>query len=351
MIAVKPWLGLALLAGRPLAAQQPARPPSPGAVTVRGTVVAAESGQPLPYSIVALVPIAPQTFTTQGGEFAFSGIAPGRYHLLARQIGYVPRDTEILIGPSPAPTVLRIALLHVAIELPAIVATAAGCQSPGAPDSAAAPELAAVFGQVLENARRFELLATAFPYRSRVERTFALLDRGGQRRPNGADTVLEQSGEDRHYRPGDVVFWGTGQFAGQQLMRLPELRDFADSAFVTAHCFALAGRDTLEGGTFVRLDFSPAAALRSADVDGAAYLDSATYQIRYTVVRLTQARRAIRGVDSLVSTSRFREIVPGIVIRDRVRATTIPTAPNSTRRLEEQRLLTVSFLRPLVPGN
>lgn len=317
---------------------------------MRGTVVAAESGQPLPFSIVALVPVASQTFTTQSGAFAFPGVAPGRYHLLARQIGYTPRDTEITVGPATdTSAVLRIELQHVAIELPAITATAAGCLTPGAPDGVAAPELAAAFGQVLENARRFELLTKAFPYGSRVERTFALIDRAGQRRANGADTIVEQSREERRYRPGDVIFWGTGSFAGTQLMRLPELRDFADSAFVATHCFALAGRDTLEGGTFVRLDFSPAAALRTADVDGAAYLDSTTYQIRYTVVRLTQARRAIRGVDSLVSTSRFREIVPGIVVRDRVVATTTPTAPNQPRRREEQRLLTVSFVRPLSP--
>jgi carboxypeptidase family protein len=339
---VKAWLPALLLMGAPLAAQQP------GTVTLRGTVVAAETGQPLPFSIVALVPVARQTFTTGAGEFSFHRLAPGSYRLLARQIGYTPWDTVIVLGPaSDTAVVLRVALLHVAIELPPITARAAGCVSPGAPDSAGAPELAGVFGQVLENARRFALLASAYPYRSRVERTFSSVDREGRRRAGAADTIEERSQEDRRYRPGDVVFWGTGDFAGQRLMRLPELRDFDDSAFVAVHCFELAGRDTLDGGTFVRLDFTPAAALRTADVAGAAYLDTATYQIRYTVVRLTRAGRAIRGVDSLVSTSRFREVVPGIVVRDWVRAITTPTARYVPRRLEEQRLLTVSFSRPL----
>jgi carboxypeptidase family protein len=339
-------LCLALAGTVPLAPQGPGG--GPRTVTVRGTVVAAESGQPLPFSIVALVPVAPQAFTSPAGEFSFPRVPPGRYRLLARQIGYTPWDTMLVVGSSPdTALVLRVALLHVAIELPAITASATGCVSPGAPDATAAPELAAVFGQVLENARRFALLANAYPYRSRVERTFSSVDPDGGRRVGSADTIEERSREDRRYRPGDVVFWGTGEFAGQQLMRLPELRDFDDSAFVTAHCFALEGRDTLNGGTFVRLDFTPAATVRTADVDGAAYLDSATYQIRYTVVRLTHASRAIRGVDSLVSTSRFREVVPGIVVRDWVRALTTPTSRYVPRRLEEQRLLTVSFSRPL----
>ena len=303
--------------------------------TVRGTVVSAETGEPLAFSIVSLRPTLDEHFTDEHGTFTFAGVEPGAYRLVVRQIGYVPADTTLVVTSS-ADVVVRIALRHVAVELPPITVTGdLACTRPGPPDAAATPALAAVFDQLLENARRYRLLADSFPFTFVIERRYQA----------SIDTVTQTSAQERRrYRPGRVIDWGEGGFRGQRIVRLPGLEQFADSVFVGNHCFRLAGRDTAEGGTFARMDFEPAARLRSPDVAGAAYLELGTYQLRYTRVHLTRAERSLPGVMGLEATTRFREIVPGIVLHDHVRAVT--TLRTKQQRIEEQRLMVVQFLRP-----
>jgi hypothetical protein len=306
---------------------------------VHGTVVSAETAEPLAFSIVSLQPGLAEHFTDQAGAFTFTNVSGGTYRLLVRQIGYVPADTTIVVRPD-ADLSIRIALRRVAVELPPITVTGElTCLQPGPPDGAVTPALAAVFDQLLESARRYRLLADSFPFRFVIERTYtstgeALLD-----------TIEQTSAEERRrYRAGRVVEEGTGPWRDRRVVLLPGLDQFADSAFVHNHCFRLAGRDTMEGEVFIRVDFEPAARLRSSDVAGAAYLDAGTYRLRYTRVRLTRPERALPGVLGLVATTRFREIVPGIVLHDHVR--TVTTLPRQVEHIEEQRLLGVRFARP-----
>jgi len=328
------------LAALTLFAQQPQ------GATLHGTVVAAETGAPLAFSIVALRPGLNEHFTDQTGTFTFAGIATGTYRLLVRQIGYAPAETTLVVGRDADVTV-RIALFRVGVELPPITVTGElTCVQPGPPDTAVTPALAAAFDQLLENARRFRLLADSFPFGFALERT-SYGSSADVRPPGGVevDTITQTSAEERRrYRPGAVVEAGTGSWRGRRVVRLPGLEQFADSTFVHNHCFRLAGRDSLEGEMFVRVDFEPAARLRTSDVSGAAYLDLSSFQLRYTQVRLTRPERALRGVLALVVTTRFREIVPGIVLHDRVRAVT--SLPRQTQRIEEQRLLAITFTRP-----
>src|SRR6267142_6992144 len=72
-------LGLPWVFNAPLAVpQQP---------SIRGTVVSAETGLPLGFSIVTLHPNIRRQFTDGAGAFAFSGTHPGTYLLSVRQIG------------------------------------------------------------------------------------------------------------------------------------------------------------------------------------------------------------------------------------------------------------------------
>ena len=259
-----------------------------------------------------------------------------------RQIGYAPAETTFVVA-FQADLSIRIPLGRVAVDLPPITVTGElTCVQPGPPDPVVTPALAAVFEQLLENARRYRLLADSFPFSFVLERAYTST---GEAR--AVDTIRQTSVEERRrYRPGAVIEWGTGPFRGDRIVRLPALDQFADSLFVHNHCFRLAGRDTTEGETFIRVDFEPAARIRSSDVAGAAYLDVGSYQLRYTHVRLTRPERGLRGVLSLVATTRFREIVPGIVLHDRVRGVT--SLPGRVERVEEQRLLAVHFTRPFV---
>ncbi len=327
----------------PAPAQRP-----PGNLTLRGTVVA-ETGDPLGFSIVTLIPGAGRRFTDQRGAFAFHELAAGMYLLSVRQIGYTPLNTQIVLRDGTSLT-LPVVLRRLAVELPPITVTGhAICTHPGPPDRTVTPALAAVFDQLQENARRLELLADSHPFRFRLERRFRGVNRRGDSLAAEVDTIdLESSETRRPYRPGRVVAQGSGPFRDRRVVSLPSLHEFGDSAFLHNHCFRLAGRDTIGGEMLVRIDFEPAQRLRSSDVAGSAYLDSITYELRFTETSLTKPQRAqIQGIRSLVARIEFTSLVRGIALQDFVRAVTTYRSGLVTSRVETQRLLGVHFKRPL----
>jgi len=317
---------------------------------VRGVVTAAETGEPLPFTIVSLIPLSVRRFTDGSGAFVFPAVPPGTYLLGVRQIGYTPLDTQIVVRDA-APLRVVIALRHLAVELPAITVTGrAQCTRPGPPDRAVTPALAAVFDQLLENARRLELLADSYPFRFRFQRALQAVNRDGDTLRPEVDTIDLESRETRRpYRPGQIVTDGFGPFSGR-IVSLPSLHELGDSAFLWNHCFRLAGRDTIEGETLVRIDFEPHEKLRAPGVAGSAYLDSVTYQLRFTETLLTRPERAqIHGLRDLAARIRFRDIATGIVLPQYVRAVTRYRFGGLRSRVETQWLLAVHFRRALPP--
>jgi hypothetical protein len=336
---------LLLHAARPAAAQDSTR----SAASVRGHVTAVETGEALGISTVTLIPGFGRRFTDARGAFTFAGVPPGLYLLSVRQIGYVPLDTQIVVRAGVS---LSVMLRRLALELPAITVTGrAVCTRPGPPSREVTPALAAVFDQLLENARRLELLADSHPFRFRIERQFVWTNRQGDTTRVEVDTIELPSKETRRaYRPGRVVQEGTGPYRDQRIVLLPSIREFGDSGFLHNHCFRLAGRDTVDGEGLVRVDFEPAERLRSSDIGGSAYLDS-TYHLRYVDVSLTKPERArLSGVRAISAQIRFSEVIAGIMLHDHVRAETRYRTDAPRRRVEIQRLLSVHFLRPFLPG-
>jgi hypothetical protein len=339
-------LAAALGWGAPLFAQQP---------SLRGSVLSAESDEPIRFSIVELIPGA-RRLADDSGRFHLSARA-GTYRLVVRQIGFAPFDSTITLPTAATHVVVR--LMRIGITLPAITVTGSTeCRSPGAPDRTVTPVLASVFDQVVANARRMRLLAQTYPHEMQFARTLTDTDLSGNLIESPIeDTVPGFSTAEWTYRPGRAVtraandrdFFGNPMnprsFANQQLVRLPSLEDFADSIFVANHCFDLVGRDTIDGGTFVRVDFRPAVSIKTADVKGSAYLDSSTAMIRYTVVQLTRPERAVRRMQSLVATSRFREAAPSIVVTDWIRSVTRMGGSPPLLRTEHRRLVDVHFLK------
>src|SRR5690349_564894 len=163
--------------------------------SLRGTVVSTESGEPLNFSIVSLHPDLKRQFTDSAGAFAFATTTAGRYVLSVRQIGYAPLDTQIVVR-GDSTTIVRAALRHLAIELPPVMIAGQQCTSPGRPDSSGAG-LRAVFDQLQENARRFALLADAYPFRYVLEISERVVN---QRGDTGKAVVrrLEFSSADDH---------------------------------------------------------------------------------------------------------------------------------------------------------
>ena len=247
-----PWLAFVHVATAP----QP---------SLRGTVVSTETGQPLGFSIVTLHPNIGRQFTDGAGAFAFSGTQAGMYLLSVRQIGYAPLDTQVAITGDSA-TIVHIALRRLAIELPPVTIAARQCTNPGRPDSSDAA-LVAVFEQLQENARRFELLADSYQFRYVLELSERNVNQRGD--TSGPEVRrLQFSSSDSHpYAVGRVVEPGWGPWGSPEnvlVIRSADLEDLGNATFIANHCFRLAGRDTIGGETLVRIDFEPATRIGSA---------------------------------------------------------------------------------------
>ena len=325
------------------AAQQP---------SLRGLVVAAESGDPLGFSIVTLHPGFGQRFTDARGTFAFDLPQPGPYVLNVRQIGYAPRDTGLVLAGDSATTV-RIVLHHLAIELPPVTIAASQCTDPGPPDSSDAA-LRVVFDQLQENARRLALLADSYPFRYTFELTDRTVSQHGDTGPPVTRRLEFSSDQARHhpYAVGRVVerAWGPwGSPDSVLVIRSAELDDLGNPDFIASHCFHLAGRDTIGGETLVRINFEPAIRVRSADMAGAAYLDPTTYALRYTTTWLTKPERSsLINVRAVTFRTRFRDIARGVPLQDSLTAVTtyrFGKPPN----IQTQRTVDVRFRRQPPP--
>ncbi|OLC09258.1 MAG: hypothetical protein AUH41_05770 [Gemmatimonadetes bacterium 13_1_40CM_66_11] len=328
------------------AAQQP---------SLRGLVVAAESSEPLGFSIVTLHPGFGQRFTDARGTFSFEVAKPGSYILSVRQIGYAPLDTQLVISGDSATTV-RVVLHHLAIELPPVTIAATQCTNPGPPPpDSSDTALRAVFDQLQENARRFTLLADSYPFRYSLELTDRILNQRGDTGPPVVRTLQFSSSDNRHhpYAVGRVVERGWGPWGSPDsvlVIRSAELEDLGNSEFVANHCFHLAGRDTIGGETLVRLDFEPATRIGSADMAGAAYLDSSTYELRYTTTSLTRPERsALLNVRAVSFRTRFRTIARNVSLQDSLSASTMYRFGQAPR-IQTQRTVEVRFLRRAPPA-
>ncbi len=329
-----------MLAAAPAQAQQPS-------ATVRGAVVS-ESGEPVPYAVVVLEPGFSQRFADEDGRFAITRVAPGPYRLIARQVGYSPFDS--LISITTASPAFRVRLTRLAIRLADLRVTASGnCRTPGS-DSAEAV-LAAVFEQLRQNAERYRLLSDRYPFRYRMERRLADVRSNAVGRVE-IDTLDLTSNARWPYAPGQVVTPDPdARSEGRQFVHLPVLADFADSAFQAAHCFTFKGVERVDGRDALRIEFKPLRRLREPDVEGSAYLDPVTYQIRHTRVSLTQLARAARGVSEWTARTTFREVVPNLVVIQHIDVLTTLTSPPRggpvLARTEDQNLVSIDFVRPL----
>jgi hypothetical protein len=318
--------------------------------------VRSATGEGVPYAVVALQPAFPERFADDSGAFTFREVVPGRYHLHVRQVGFKPLDTAVVVLPN-SDLALALTLEHLVVELAEITVTAevsrAGraprCTLPGSPDSTQSPELAAIFGQLKQNAERYWMLADSYPVLYRMGRRIGYVDQAGKVRVTSVDTLDLRTDTRWHYAPGRLVNEVKGPRGDDEVqVNLPTLPDFADSAFVAAHCYRLIGLDTLEGQSYVRIDFRAAERLREPDADGSAYLDPSTYLIRHAMIRLTHPERALVGLATFDARVRYREIAPSIVIVEHV--TAAQAAYQGQRlfeRREEQDLLNVAVLRRL----
>jgi len=342
------FLALALVAGAVPSARAQQRPD-----VIRGVVRA--SGVRIPYAVVELSPRNGKQFTDDSGAFRIGGVPPGVYRLYVRQVGFRPFDTTVVKVPG-APVTVDVDLEQLVVELAAItVSVPRSCATPGPPDSAIAPLLAAVFDQLRQNAERYAFLADSYPFHYRMSRVFADYDERGRVVYTSADTVRYLSSGRMAYRPGQVLAFGVGpEHETAKVIRLPTLADFADSTFQASHCFYYAGVVQKDTGRYIRFDYLPSDSIRYPDIAGEVDLDAHTYQIRYAVIRLTRVARAMPGLQATTSTITFGELYPNIVVPVHMEGVLVPEPRFDVRtpiskNTEVQQLVDVHFERPL-PG-
>lgn len=303
-----------------------------------GRVMVDGSGSPLPYASVTLNGRSAQ-FTDSLGRFQVEGLASGDVTVRARRIGYSPAEqvTRITRGDT-ARVVLRMARL--AIQLPAVHATARVCTNPGPPDRRAEPGLVQLFTQLQQNAETFRLLSAAYPYIYASQRQFVttLNDSVIERTP--LETVSGSSARSWKYEAGQMIV----QADAKTSMHLPTLAVFADENFARSHCFDYAGLVELDGQSLVRVDFTPDEKIREPDVSGSLYLDPVSYQIRRSDLVLTKVPYHLSGqMTGHTVTTYFTEVVPGVPIIGAFRAAVMKLRDGEVRT-ELQQVVEVQFL-------
>lgn len=338
-------------------------PPSPeagaiaqGAVTVSGTIVADETNRPISFSTVRLQPIGRDRFTDQQGKFAYYGVAPGKYALHVRQVGYLPEDTTFIVTANvPITLSLRMTRIATALDEVKVSAPPRLCIVPDEFLAVADSELALVLGEAKKNAEREQLLRRTYPFEYKFAQAHDTYDLATRKHTLQYDTVTFRSDDTWRYRRGRVVSNDRSKLFGDvRLMRLPTLSDLADRSFLTNHCFKYAGVVDQGGARTHRIDFSPDSTLIAPDVEGSIFMDSATYKIRRAEFRLTRGGTVKPAILGMTVTTTYREILPNVALFDQIQSMqplgVITEGGNPTESRETQRLLSFRFLIVSPPG-
>ncbi len=286
-----------------------------------GDVVSRDGGAPLAHAMITLVGAERQTFTSDRGVFAFSGLDPGRYRIRAVHIGYSPTEVTVEIPASGAPPRVKIELAHLSVQLATVKIVAAGrCTAPGRPNPDLQPDFAAIVAQIRLNAEQYKLLSDSFPFRYKVDQQFYSL-RGDSTRTNETNETMEFQSDARgwEYKMGQVVDRGRD---GRTIMHLPTLSDFASYEFLNNHCFTYGGIATTRDGQFIRIDFAADVQIRTPDVNGSVLLDAKTYQIHSAELELSKIPPEMPAATAVHVTTIFGEVAPSIDIIEEVRGVT-----------------------------
>jgi hypothetical protein len=278
-----------------------------GGATLRGTVRAAGSGEPLPFALVELPGLDRRVIASAGGEFEFAGVPSGRHRLVVEQVGYATADTVLETGGR-----VRVGLRAAPVELEESGGPApARCAAAGLEEAATTPQLARLMAELRRNAEHHRLLEDHYPVRFRYLRTAA----GGRGADAASDTVVEHTRDRRPYRPGQ---------GARARTRPPSLTDVADPGFQEEHCFHYAGTDPVEGEPLHRIDVATLPGTGAPDVEGSLFLDPRTLLVRRTVFRtLEEPRSFLLSVTTEVVTT-YREVPPGLVVPVTRRVVTTP---------------------------
>jgi hypothetical protein len=292
----------------------PARAPLSSGVILRGTILRGDS-TPASYAGVEIVEAHQRRFGDADGKFSVR-VAPGRYHVRVRQIGFAPRDTVVtVLGDTPQ---LIVRMVPVPLVLSEVTVKARTHCEIGGIDTTN-DVLRDMFNAVRENAVRELLLRRSYPFEYLVEVALTDTPASGRRprKPN-LDTLIYRSDAILPYARGGIVFTDrTDPRGAWDRMRVPAMIDFADDNFVKSHCFDYGNTDS---GDY-SISFMPLDAITVPDVSGTITFDTATYVVRTADVKLTHANQIAPGFERLEVHTTYQEFLPRVALPVVIRTT------------------------------
>jgi hypothetical protein len=318
---------------------------------LQGMVRAQTSMAPLPYAVVSVPSLSVERFTGASGVFLLPNLPVGTHDVTVRRLGFVAQQHRVTIAAGIT-TMLDVQLLQIPVRLATMrVRPVERCVAPGLPDATREPEVAQLVSLLRENAERYRLLVSQYPFVYAQRRAFGtigvqevFIDR--------VDSLLVQSRTRGRYAPGAVVSRVDAAIVREYSMALPTVLDLTDPAFHAVHCFQYGGASVHGVETWWRMDVRAADSLRTPDVHGVFYVDSASSQLRRMQVELSRPDRlpsSLRSIRAVQAATRFLEIAPGLSIIDGVCAVnwlSTSRKPTDRQPVELQQVTGYLFLTP-----
>lgn len=296
------------LGAPPVEAQEPAA----NSVPVRVEVVTADGSAPLAYSVISVPAQGIERFSDANGRVSIP-VRPGRVLMRVKRLGFVPRDTTFTVEDAPG-QVVRIALARVSFTLDVVrVVGWPPCRRPGLPRRGGDAQLRGIVDQLKQNAERYRLLTTSYPFMYESERRFSHHLPDGKETTDRTDTISVSGVPAWKYKPGKLVSQDRTQGMNQWIMHIPVLSDLADQDFIDNHCFHVAGLEMKGEDRLLRLDIVAAQRLKSPDVNVSVWLDPVGFQLRhasFTLVGVHQWPNLLH----VVSRVDYVEVVPFIPV-------------------------------------
>ncbi len=334
-----------------LESQVPAHRPVQVLIQVRTEL----EGAGLGHSVISLPELGLERFVGAGASVVFP-IPPGSTHLVVKRLGYLPKDTTILVTDAPS-QVITIVLTQLSVRLGAVqVADWPPCLDPGLPHPVTDRDGWNVIEQLQQNAERYRLLERSYPFLYTYERSFARRSAEGLEVVERTDTSAMSSQPNWSYKPGTVVRTvrrALSRSNDSYAMRIPSLRDIGDASFIANHCFHLAGIEEKGGQRLVRLDIVAAEALKSADVNIVAWLDTADFRLRAASFHLTRIPSALAEIERVTSEAFYLEVIPFVPVLYSTTAERIERLRGGTRvtHIERQLVLDLEFVDAVPEGH